>query len=230
MDDEGREQRRDGDEDEDEQAVIGAAALRRSARSTAMARRSAPACASPTSAATTGASASMTRPGRMPASRQSAASTNIAASEKRSVSARRSRGRRARPAEEGDAEGLDEAGGGERRRQRQQGADRRHQELQAPLRQLRAQQDRLERQPLGDEAVERRQRRDRRRSRPGRRSAVSGMRWMRPPRCSMSRSPVAVSTAPAPKNSRLLNSEWLKTWNSAAVSASAAAARHAVAP
>ena len=57
---------------------------------------------------------------------------------------------------------------------------------------------------------------------------VSGMRWMRPPRCSMSRSPVAVSTAPAPKNSRLLNSEWLRTWNSAAVSASAAAGRHAV--
>ena len=40
----------------------------------------------------------------------------------------------------------------------------------------------------------------------------------------MSRSPVAVSTAPAPKNSRLLNSEWLRTWNSAAVSASAAGA------
>ena len=54
-------------------------------------------------------------------------------------------------------------------------------------------------------------------------NAVRGMRWIRPPRCSMSRSPVAVSTAPAPKNSRLLNSEWLNTWNSAAVSASAAA-------
>src|SRR5262249_53232876 len=53
--------------------------------------------------------------------------------------------------------------------------------------------------------------------------AVCGMRWMRPPRCSMSRSPVAVSTAPEPKNSRLLNTEWLRTWNSAAVSASAAA-------
>ena len=37
--------------------------------------------------------------------------------------------------------------------------------------------------------------------------AVCGMRWIRPPRCSMSRSPVAVSTAPAPKNSRLLKSE-----------------------
>ena len=46
-------------------------------------------------------------------------------------------------------------------------------------------------------------------------NAVCGMRWMRPPRCSMSRSPVAVSTAPAPKNSRLLNSEWLNTCSSA---------------
>ena len=44
----------------------------------------------------------------------------------------------------------------------------------------------------------------------------------------MSRSPVACSTAPAPKNSRLLNSEWLSTWNSAAVRASAAAQLHAV--
>ena len=54
-------------------------------------------------------------------------------------------------------------------------------------------------------------------------NAVRGMRWIRPPRRSMSRSPVAVSTAPAPKKSRLLNTEWLKTWKSAAVSASAAA-------
>ena len=44
----------------------------------------------------------------------------------------------------------------------------------------------------------------------------------------MSRSPVAVSTAPAPKNSRLLKNEWLSTWNSAAVKASAAASLHAV--
>ena len=58
--------------------------------------------------------------------------------------------------------------------------------------------------------------------------AVSGMRWMRPPRCSMSRSPVAVRTAPEPKNRRLLKRLWLKTWNSAAVSASAAAAGHVV--
>ena len=54
------------------------------------------------------------------------------------------------------------------------------------------------------------------------------MRWMRPPRRSMSRSPVAVSTAPEPKNKRLLKSEWLSTCSRPAVSASAAAARHAV--
>ena len=42
-------------------------------------------------------------------------------------------------------------------------------------------------------------------------------------RLSTSRSPVEVSTAPAPKNSRLLNKEWLSTWNNAAVKASAAA-------
>ena len=68
--------------------------------------------------------------------------------------------RRARPAEEGHAERLHEAGGGQRSRQRQQRADRRHQQFQAPRGQLRAQQDRLERQPLGDKAVERRQRRN----------------------------------------------------------------------
>ena len=36
---------------------------------------------------------------------------------------------------------------------------------------------------------------------------VSGIRWMRPPSLSMSRSPVDVRTAPAPKNSRLLKNE-----------------------
>ncbi len=67
-------------------------------------------------------------------------------------------------------------------------------------------QDRLEGQPLRDEAVERRQRRDR--HAPTRNAkAVAGMRWMRPPSRSMSRSPVLVVTAPAPKNNRLLNTE-----------------------
>ena len=37
--------------------------------------------------------------------------------------------------------------------------------------------------------------------------AVTGMRWIRPPSLSMLRSPVAVSTAPEPKNNRLLKIE-----------------------
>ena len=85
----------------------------------------------------------------------------MAASEQRSTSRAACAAAGARPAEEGDAERLDEAGGGERRRERQQAADRRHHDLQAPLRQLGALQDRLEGQPLRDEAVQRRQRRDR---------------------------------------------------------------------
>ena len=39
-------------------------------------------------------------------------------------------------------------------------------------------------------------------------SDVRGMRWIKPPMVSMSRSPVASSTAPAPKNSRLLKTVW----------------------
>ena len=38
-------------------------------------------------------------------------------------------------------------------------------------------------------------------------SAVCGMRWISPPRFSMSRVPLAFCTAPAPKNKRLLNTE-----------------------
>ena len=52
---------------------------------------------------------------------------------------------------------------------------------------------------------------------------LKGIRFKSPPSRPMPRSPVAVSTAPAPKNSRLLNREWLSTWSSAAVIASAAA-------
>src|SRR6266851_903413 len=40
---------------------------------------------------------------------------------------------------------------------------------------------------------------------------VSGIRWMRPPSLSMSRSPVEFRTAPAPKKSQLLKNEWLST-------------------
>ena len=149
-------------------------------------------------------------PGKMPASRHSAASAPIAASEKRSTS-RAALGRRAA-----------RRGRGRRRRRR---ARNRRRRARPPARRiaptagassfsvhcgkLRAEQHRLQHQPFRDEAVERRQRRDRRRSRREREEPVAGMRLSRPPSRSMSRSPVAVSTAPAPKNSRLLNSAWL---------------------
>ena len=86
----------------------------------------------PTMDLATGASASMKKPGRMPAMRQSAARPNMAVSEKRSASCARLRGFRARAAEKGDAEGLDEAGRGESGGERKQRADRGDEELQAP--------------------------------------------------------------------------------------------------
>ena len=64
---------------------------------------------------------------------------------------------RSRPTEEGDAERLHEARGRQRRREGEESAHRRHEKFQHPLRQLRAQQNRLEGEPLRDEAVERRQ-------------------------------------------------------------------------
>ena len=70
--------------------------------------------------------------------------------------------RRPRPAEEDHAISLDEAGGGERGRQREQRANCRDHETQAPLRQTGPDEDGLEGQPFRHEAVERRQRRDRR--------------------------------------------------------------------
>ena len=116
---------------------------------------------SPTSACATGASASMNEAGQ-DAGEQAERGEHEHGGEREAVGLRApsaAAGVRG-AAEEGDAERLDEAGGGQRRRQREQRADGRHQELQAPLRQLRAEQDRLEGQPFGDEAVERRQRRD----------------------------------------------------------------------
>ena len=65
---EGRERRRDGDEDEDQQPIVGAAALGDRHDREPRRRRPAPACGRRPAPATTGASASMTRPGRMPAS------------------------------------------------------------------------------------------------------------------------------------------------------------------
>ena len=104
----------------------------------------------------------MKRPGRMPATRQSAAKKNIAASENRSVSrARSAAGVRARPRKV-TPNALTKQAAASAAESASSAPDRRHQELEAPGRQLRAEQDRLEGQPLGDEAVERRQRRDRR--------------------------------------------------------------------
>src|SRR5438128_11298720 len=114
---------------------------------------------SPTRASTTGASASMKNPGRMPATRQSAEHRR----EREPVGFARALGRgRAGAAEKSHTERLDEAGCGKRRRECKKCAHRRHQELEAPGGKLRAEQDRLEGQPFGDEAVERRQCRDRR--------------------------------------------------------------------
>ena len=71
------------------------------------------------------------------------------------------RGRAARPSEKRHAVCLDETRRRQRGGQGQQRADRRHHDLQRPLRQLRTEQDRLEHQPFRDKAVERRKRRDR---------------------------------------------------------------------
>ena len=49
------------------------------------------------------------------------------------------------------------------------------------------------------------------------------MRLIKPPSFSMSRSPVETISAPAPKKRTLLNNIWFSAWNSAAVSAKAAA-------
>src|SRR5262245_54595590 len=66
----------------------------------------------------------------------------------------------ARPPEERDTEGLDETGSRERGGERQHGADGGNEELETPRRQRRAEQDGLKGEPLGNETVERGQRRD----------------------------------------------------------------------
>ena len=115
----------------------------------------------PISACATGASTSITTPGKMPASRQSAAKHEHRGEREAIDLARLRRPRvRGRPRKR-DAERLDEAGGGQRGGQRQQRAVGRDRDLQAPLRQVGMQQDGLEGQPLGDEAVQRRQGGDR---------------------------------------------------------------------
>ena len=131
MNGKGRDRAGQQHEDENQQPVIGAAAFRdrhdRKPLHAGLMRH-----ADADQALVTGASASMKKPGTMPATRQSAARKYIAASELLSVSfAFAAAGVRA-TAEETHAERLDEAGGGERRRQCQQRADRGHQEFQSP--------------------------------------------------------------------------------------------------
>ncbi len=136
MDRKGRERGGGRDEQEHQQAVVGAAAsaigaidsqgiadcsgirgAERGASRRAPARRS-------------------RAPGKMPASRQRAARHAHRGDEHRSTSSRRLRRLgRPRPSEKGDAEDAHEAGGGERGDEREHGADGRRQDLQRPLRQ-----------------------------------------------------------------------------------------------
>ena len=90
----------------------------------------------PTRLCTTGASRSITAPGQTPSSNAQRREDEHGGEREAVGLMRGFGGGRARPAEEGDAVGLDEAGGRQRRRQRQQRADRRDQEAQPPLRQI----------------------------------------------------------------------------------------------
>ncbi len=57
------------------------------------------------------------------------------------------------------------------------------------------------------------------------RTATQGMRRISPPSFPRLRSPVAWSTEPVARNSRLLKKAWLSEWMRAALSASAAKSR-----
>ena len=61
-----------------------------------------------------------------------------------------------------NSEDTNETGRRQRRREREQPADRGHQKLQPPMRQPRTEQDGLKEQPFGGKSIERRQRRNRR--------------------------------------------------------------------
>ncbi len=115
----------------------------------------------PVSARATGAMLSITAPGKIPASRHSKAKVTMAVTDQRSVSRAWVACFGAGTAEEDDAEGADETGRGQGGGKRQGGAVDRDHQLQAPLRQLRVQQDGLEGQPFRGEAVQRRQAGDR---------------------------------------------------------------------
>ena len=160
MDDEDRERCRDRDEHEHQQAIVGAAALGdRHDREPGCRRLRRHAVADQGLGHRRQA---VDHQARQDAGQEAQRGQHQHRGEREAVDLVSLCGRRAaRAAEEGDAERLDEAGRRQRRRQRQQRPDRRHQEFEAPLRQLGALQDRLEGQPFGDEAVERRQRGDR---------------------------------------------------------------------
>ena len=161
MDDVGRERRRRRDEDEDEQAVIGTAALRdRHDRQPGQARLRRH--AAPSSACVTGARASISSPGRMPASRHRPASTAIARERQAvglaGVSAAaglRGRPRKAMP------NALTKQAAASAAASASSAPTAGTMSLSPHCGRLRAEQDRLEHQPFGDESVERRQRRNR---------------------------------------------------------------------
>ena len=114
----------------------------------------------PMAACVAGLTASMARPGKTPAIRHSAdrsPSRRVRTGrppERLSPRSVRGRPRKVMP------NALAEAGSGERGRQRQHRPDRGRQYLQDPGRHHRGQQDGLESQPFGNEAVKRRQRRN----------------------------------------------------------------------
>ena len=158
----------DGDEDQHQHAVVG---VRPSAIGT-MDSHCMPACAGtrPPTARLGHRRQCVDGKARQNAgARHRAAKDSMAASDNRSTSwAAAAAGLRGRP-RNADAIGADEGGCGQRRGKRQQRADGGHHDLHVPLRQVGAEQDRLEGQPLGDEAIERRQGRDGGCRRPGRR-------------------------------------------------------------
>ena len=140
----------------------------------------------------------------MPIATHAAASTIVGARSTLLGFVRLGRARAAGGAEEHDAGHLGEA----RERERPDQRERRRREHREPQRSLvlPAVEQRTVDQPLAHEPVERRQPDDRGGADRRTASQVTGIRRASPPSCSMSRVPVARYTAPAPRNSRLLNS------------------------
>ena len=177
--------------------------------------------------ATTGASASTTSPGRIPARMHSVARAIMVPRQKASTSAADLAAGATWSAQKGDAERLDEAGGGQRCRQGEGGADGGDEDQLSPTcgerrtEKIAWKVSHSETKPLSGGSAEMA-------AQPRRKvTAVVGMRWISPPKCSMSRSPVAVSTAPAPRNSRLFEQRVIEHVETAPRSARAPPARPA---